>query len=155
MSDRPNILLLFTDQQRGDTVHALGNPVIRTPNLDRLCARGVAFTNAFSPSPVCISARCSMIYGQYPLHTNCYENTPMPTDDRESFMGALTRAGYRTHGIGKCHFAPDPQALRGFQTREKQEEMVGKPERDDYLSWLHEQGFAHVCDPHGIRGEMY
>lgn len=155
MSQRPNILLLFTDQQRGDTVHALGNPVIRTPNLDRLCARGVAFSNAFSPSPVCISARCSMIYGQYPLHTGCYENTPMPTDGRESFMGALTRAGYRTHGIGKCHFSPDSQAMRGFQTRETQEEMVGKPERDDYLSWLHENGFAHVCDPHGIRGEMY
>jgi len=155
MSDRPNVLLLFTDQQRGDTIRALGNPVIRTPNLDRLCERGVAFTNAFSPSPVCVSARCSMIYGQYPLHTGCYENSPMPMDERESFMGALTRSGYRTHGIGKCHFSPDSQGMRGFQTRERQEEMVGKPDRDDYLSWLHGKGFAHVCDPHGIRGEMY
>ena len=152
---RPNVLWFFTDQQRFDTIAALGNPVIRTPNLDRLVRDGVAFTSAYTPSPVCISARCSMIYGQYPLHTGCYENQPMPTDDRPSVMAALTEAGYRTHGIGKCHFSPDSQALRGFQTRERQEEIVGSPERDDYLPWLHEKGFAHVCDPNAIRGEMY
>lgn len=152
---RPNILLFFTDQQRGDTIGALGNPVIRTPALDRLCRSGVAFTNAFSPSPVCVSARCSLIHGQYPLHTGCYENTTMPTDGRQTFMGALTAAGYRTHGIGKCHFTPDLYALRGFESRETQEELIGHPERDDYLTFLHANGFRHVCDPHGIRGEMY
>jgi arylsulfatase len=151
----PNVLLLFTDQQRADTIAALGNPVIKTPGLDRLCREGVASTNAFTPSPVCISARCSMIYGQYPHHTGCYENTRMPEDGRQSLMDALTNAGYRTHGIGKCHFSPDRHALRGFQTRERQEELVGRPDEDDYLTFLHEHGFAHVCDPHGIRSEMY
>ncbi len=151
---RPNILLLFTDQQRHDTIHALGNPVIRTPNLDRLATEGVAFTNAFTPSPVCVAARCSMIHGQYPLHTGCKENTPMP-QDRESFMDGLVRAGYRTHGIGKCHFSPDLHALRGFQSRESSEEMVSDPSRDDYMTFLRANGFAHICDPHGIRGEMY
>jgi arylsulfatase len=151
----PNVLLFFTDQQRADTIGALGNPVIRTPNLDRLCREGVAFTNAFTPSPVCVSARCSMIYGQYPHHTGCYENSPMPQDDRESLMGALTRAGYRTHGIGKCHFSPDRYALRGFETRETQEELVASPDEDDYLKFLRRSGFAHLCDPHGVRSEMY
>jgi len=151
----PNILLIFTDQQRADTIRALGNPIIRTPNLDRLCAGGVAFRRAYTPSPVCIAARCSMIYGQYPHHTGCYDNAPMPDDDRVSFMGALTEAGYRTHGIGKCHFAPDRHALRGFQTREKQEEMLNSPDEDDYLTFLRANGFAHLCDPHGVRGEMY
>lgn len=154
-SVRPNILLCFTDQQRADTIGALGNAVIRTPALDRLCRSGVAFTNAFSPSPVCVSARCSLIHGQYPLHTGCYENTVMPTDGRQTFMAALTAAGYRTHGIGKCHFTPDSHALRGFETREVQEELVRDPEQDDYLRFLHANGFRHVCDPHGIRGEMY
>lgn len=152
---RPNIVLIFTDQQRADTIGALGNPVIRTPALDRLCRSGVAFTNAFSPSPVCISARCSLIHGQYPLHTGCYENTVMPTDGRQTFMAALTAAGYRTHGIGKCHFTPDGYALRGFETREHQEELIRDPDKDDYLRFLHANGFRHVCDPHGIRGEMY
>lgn len=48
----PNLLLMFTDQQRADTIGALGNSVIRTPHLDRLCAKGVAFTSADSSSPV-------------------------------------------------------------------------------------------------------
>ncbi len=152
---RPNVLWFFTDQQRFDTIAALGNPVIRTPNFDRLAREGVAFTSAYTPSPVCISARCSMIYGQYPLHTGCYENTIMPQDDRPSIMAALTQAGYRTHGIGKCHFSLDLQALRGFQTRDRQEEIVDSPEMDDYLPWLHAKGYAHVCDPHAVRGEMY
>jgi arylsulfatase len=59
--DRPNILHIFVDQQRFDTIGALNNPVVKTPNLDRLVRSGTAFTNAYSPSPVCIAARCSMI----------------------------------------------------------------------------------------------
>jgi len=155
---RPNILHVFCDQQRFDTIHALGNPVIRTPSFDRIAHEGVAFTSAYSPCPVCIAARCSMIYGQYPQHTGCYENRRMPTDDRQSFMGALTAAGYRTHGIGKCHFSPDRNALRGFQTRERQEEGAPRENpdaHDEYLKFLWERGHRHVCDVHGIRGEMY
>jgi arylsulfatase A-like enzyme len=153
---QPNILVFFTDQQRADTIHALGNAVIRTPNLDRLCAEGTAFTSAFSPSPVCVPARCALHYGLYPQRTRCYENgSPMPEDERPSFMQALTQAGYRTHGLGKCHFTPDRHALRGFQSRELQEEMVDNPADDDYHRFLHAQGFGHICDPHGIRGEMY
>ncbi|HEX2951030.1 MAG TPA: sulfatase-like hydrolase/transferase, partial [Armatimonadota bacterium] len=78
----------------------------------------------------------------------------MPAD-RPSFVDLLSDAGYRTHGIGKCHFTPDGLALRGFQSREYQEEIVAAPEQDDYLTYLHANGFAHICDPHGIRGEMY
>ncbi len=153
---RPNVLLFFTDQQRFDTIGALGNPVIRTPNLDRLVRSGVAFTSAYTPSPVCVSARCSMIYGQYPARTGCYDNAyNMPTDQRKTFMGMLTEAGYRTHGVGKCHFRPDWQALRGFETRDYMEE--GMPNREDggYLEFLQEEGFSYVTDVHGVRGEMY
>ena len=155
---RPNILHIFTDMQRADTIHALGNLVIKTPYLDRLCREGVAFTNAFSPSPVCISARCCMILGQEPHQTGCYENTLMPVDERHTFMQALTDAGYRTHGIGKCHFTPDGLALRGFETREVQEEGSAKPDeldQHDYLKFLYDQGYQHICEAQGIRGEMY
>jgi len=152
---QPNILHIFTDQQRADTIAALGNPVIRTPNLDRLAGQSVAFTHAYTPSPVCVSARCSMIYGQYPHATGCHDNIAMPADDRQSLMGALTEAGYRTHGVGKCHFMPDSQAMRGFQTRERQEELVRCPEDDDYLVFLRANGFGHITDPHGARGETY
>lgn len=155
---RTNILHIFTDMQRFDTIAALGNGVIKTPHLDRLVKSGVAFTSCYSPSPVCISARCSMIYGQYPHNTGTYENTLMPTDGRESFMGALTRGGYRTHGIGKCHFTPDAYALRGFQSREVQEEGgIGEEDlpRADYMGYLKERGYDHITEAYGIRGELY
>ena len=153
---RPNILHLFTDQQRFDTIGALGNPAIKTPHLDRLCREGVAFTSAYTSSPVCVAARCSMIMGQYPMRTGCYENTLMPSD-RQTFMDALTRAGYRTHGIGKCHFTPDRYALRGFQSRQYQEEG---PRQDDmtrptYYRDLHAKGLTSANEVMGVRGELY
>jgi len=153
--NHPNILLIFTDQQRADTIHAAGNPIIRTPNLDRLAGEGVLFSSAYTPSPVCVSARCSLIHGQYPHKTGCtYNGDPMP-EDRPTVMSLLTEAGYRTHGIGKMHFRPDPQALRGFQSREHQEELRDRVEDDDYLQFLRANGFDHIYDPFGQRGEMY
>ncbi len=154
MSARPNLLILLTDMQRADTVHALGNPVIRTPNLDRLVAEGTSFTNAFSPSPVCVPARCSLHYGLYPQNTGVYENGSWMEDNDASYPAILGRNGYRTRGIGKTHFAPDPQALRGFQARESQEENRSDPASDDYIRYLRDNGYDHL-EPHGFRGEMY
>ncbi len=114
---QPNILLIFTDQQRWDTIHAIGNPVIRTPHLDRLVREGVHFTNAFTASPVCVSARCSLVYGQYPHKTGCADNGDAMPANRPSLMDLLSEAGYRTHGVGKMHFAPDAQALRASDPR--------------------------------------
>ena len=154
--NRPNILHIFVDQQRFDTIGALNNPIIKTPNLDKLVKTGVSFTNAYTPSPVCVAARCSMIYGQYPANTGCYENDAMPEDGRQTLMDVLTNSGYRTHGIGKCHFTPDAFALKGFQTREAQEELgADSTEQYPYLKYLYEKGYKHLCEPNGIRGEMY
>lgn len=152
---KPNILLIFTDQQRHDTIHALGNPIIKTPHLDRLAREGVSFASAYTPSPVCVPARCSLVFGQYPHVTGCTDNgDPMP-DDRPTMMQLLSAAGYRTHGIGKMHFTPDSQALRGFQSREYAEEIRARVADDDYLQFLQAQGYDHVYDPMGPRGEMY
>ncbi|MHB0876221.1 MAG: sulfatase family protein, partial [Anaerolineae bacterium] len=155
MPGRPNVVLILTDQQRADAMGAAGNPVIRTPHLDRMARDGVLFTSAYTPAPVCVPARCSLLYGQYPHNTGCFDNSDSMPTDRPSLMERLAGAGYRTHGIGKMHFTPDSQALRGFDSRERQEEIVGRVEEDDYLQWLHAAGFAHVYDPFGQRGEMY
>jgi choline-sulfatase len=156
MSQRPNILFVFTDQQRADTL-GVRNPVMRTPVLDRLCAEGTLFTQAHTPVPVCVPARCSLIFGQYATRTGCYENSyPMPevSAERPTFMSLLTAAGYQTHGVGKMHFTPDSRAMRGFETRVINEELAG-PGADAYTAWLHEQGYDHILDPNGVRGEMY
>ena len=71
MRRRPNILWLCADQQRYDTIHALGNAVIDTPNLDRLCREGVAFTTAYCQNPVCTPSRASFLSGKYPSAVNC------------------------------------------------------------------------------------
>lgn len=151
----PNILLIFTDQQRADTIHAAGNPVIHTPAMDRLVREGTRFSSAYTPAPVCVPARCSLVLGQYPHRTGCVDNGDSMPQDRPTFMQVLTERGYRTHGIGKMHFTPDSRALRGFQTREHQEELRASVEGDDYLEYLHANGFDHVYDPFGCRGEMY
>jgi arylsulfatase A-like enzyme len=148
----PNILLLFTDQQRFDTIAALGNELIRTPALDRLVREGTAFTRAYTPSPVCVSARCSLVTGLAPHVTGCVDNMRMP-EDRPSFMERLREAGYQTHGIGKMHFSPDPRRLWGFEARDVSEEL-SSPD-DDYRRFVIENGFDHVEDVHGVRSEYY
>ncbi len=152
----PNLLFLFTDQQRFDTIHALGNPWIKTPNLDRLCREGTAFTSAYTPAAECVPARCCMITGQYVNQHGCGSNEQhMPPEDFPTYMSRLKEAGYRTHGAGKCHFTPNPEALRGFQTRDMSEEVPGEVERNDYRDAVRAAGYGHVVEPLGIRGEMY
>ena len=66
---KPNILLLFTDQQRFDTIGAHGNPIIRTPALDQLAGMGTSFTRAYTPCPVCVPARYAMLTGRMPFQS--------------------------------------------------------------------------------------
>lgn len=149
-----NILLLFTDQQRFDTIAALGNPIIKTPALDSLVVRGISFLRAYTPCPVCIPARFSMHTGYMPHNTDCLYNTTMP-DGYSSFMELLSGHGYQTHGVGKMHFefeGKGPETLWGFDTRQVSEECI---DDDDFIQYLKEQGFEHVFDPHGVRSEMY
>jgi len=74
MSTRPNILYLMCDQFRFDCIAALGNSKIRTPNIDRLVARGISFTNSYSTCPVCVPARYTVRTGREPSITGCYTN---------------------------------------------------------------------------------
>lgn len=154
MNKKTNVLLIFTDMQRADTIHALGNPIIKTPNLDRLVKDGTAFSSCYSPSPVCIPARCCMHYGLYPQKTGLFDNGTMPPDNGKSIPAILSKNGYITQAIGKCHFTPDRQAMRGFQQRLTQEECCSKPDEDDYCKWLRDNGYD-FDEPHGTRGEMY
>jgi arylsulfatase A-like enzyme len=60
---RPNFIVVVTDDQRPDTIHALGNPIIRTPSLDSLVARGLTFTRAVAPDPLCVPSRAEIMTG--------------------------------------------------------------------------------------------
>ena len=75
MSQQPNVLFLFTDQQRADTIYAPGKPRrLVTPALDALAQESTVFDNCFTPAPVCVPARFSMYSGLYPAHSGCCNN---------------------------------------------------------------------------------
>src|SRR5437868_11734312 len=71
---RPDILFIMTDQQRFDTIAALGNSHIYTPNLDRLVRRGITFSNAYATCPVCVAARYTIRTGCEPPTTRVITN---------------------------------------------------------------------------------
>ncbi|MFW5894011.1 MAG: sulfatase-like hydrolase/transferase [Verrucomicrobiota bacterium] len=125
MTRRPNILWIGMDQIRYDTPACNGNPVCRTPNLDRIAARGVSFDRAYTPSTLCTPARASMLTGQFAFHhgliTNCdLYHAPvaeLPRPD-ELLHHRLHQAGYRCGFVGKSHIGtekgPRDYGFEGF-----------------------------------------
>lgn len=101
----PNILWLCTDQQRHDTIHALGNALIRTPHIDRLVERGVAFTQMYCQSPVCTPSRASFLTGRYPRTTRCRQNGQKIPADEVTVSRMFSDAGYHCGLAGKLHLS--------------------------------------------------
>ena len=102
-TEKPNILLIETDQQRYDTIAELGNSVVKTPNLDRLIKQGTAFTHAFAAAPVCMPGRWSLHSGMYTTTHQAYSNHHEGVIPKTSLPMELKRDGYRTALIGKNH----------------------------------------------------
>jgi arylsulfatase A-like enzyme len=102
---RPNILFFFTDDQRFDTISALGNPHIHTPNMDDLVKRGTAFTHAHIPggtsAAICMPSRAMLHTGRYLQHLEGAGES-IPTD-HITLGESLQQAGYNTFGTGKWH----------------------------------------------------
>lgn len=102
---KPNILIFYTDDQRFDTIQALGNSRIRTPNIDRLIARGTTFTNAHIPcgthGAVCMPSRAMLHTGRTLFHL---EDSGNHIPEEHTMLGEMLREeGYRTFGCGKWH----------------------------------------------------
>ena len=98
-----NVVLLVSDDQRPDTIQALGNPRIQTPNLDRLVATGTAFTRAVCPTPICVTSRAEILTG-----VNTFQNGMRYGDGRmkpelTTIGQAFQSAGYLTCYVGKWH----------------------------------------------------
>jgi arylsulfatase A-like enzyme len=105
--EQPNILFIFSDQQRWDAVNCYGSPLVEnlTPNLDAMAAEGIRFENAFTCQPVCGPARSCLQTGKYATETGCYRNAiALPTDET-TIAHRLSGAGYEVGYIGKWHLA--------------------------------------------------
>jgi len=101
---KPNIVLIFSDQHRGDALGCVGNPVVRTPNLDGLAAEGVIFRNCNTSAPLCMPARASLITGMYVNEHGAWGNRTEADRHGPSHVRNIRDAGYRTAVIGKTHF---------------------------------------------------
>lgn len=99
-----NLLFIMSDEHSRRVLGSYGHPMIETPNLDRLAARGVRFTDAYCNSPICVPSRASFHTGRYPHQIRFWDNA-MPYDGSVPSWGhRLTEAGNRATSIGKLHF---------------------------------------------------
>ena len=167
MATQPNVLFVMTDQQRLDTIAALGNSHIYTPNLDRLVQRGVAFTQAYTTCPVCVPARYTIRTGCEPPTTGVYENSipnlvPGQAETMEERCGpylarTMNQLGYRTFGIGKFHTLPDVFEELGYAVHLHSEEVYLSPEqraRDSYAAFIAREHPAYDF-LEGLMGERW
>jgi arylsulfatase len=109
----PNVILIMTDQQRYDTIAALGFPHMQTPTLDRLAREGVVFEQCYCTAPSCVPSRASFFNVQYPHNLRVYHNG-CPWD--RSWVERFQAAGYHTVNVGKMHTVP-MDAPCGFDQR--------------------------------------
>jgi arylsulfatase A-like enzyme len=100
---RPNVLFLLADDQRPDTIAALGNDLIQTPNLDRLAHEGTTFTRAIVAIPICVASRAEIMTGRDGLFNRQGNYGFSPAADVPHWADVMEEAGYATGYVGKWH----------------------------------------------------
>ncbi|MGC9452420.1 MAG: sulfatase-like hydrolase/transferase [Oceanipulchritudo sp.] len=155
--ERPNILLITTDQQRYDALGINGNGILETPNLDSLAARGVNFSRCYITCPVCIPARRTWLSGQHPTtHGLRHYEDGLDFDPPFTLPSLLRDAGYQTQLVGKLHMHPMGKRY-GFDHMVLSETSHWRPTsrwqpRNDYVRWLRQHGVQEHPHLHGING---
>ena len=161
-AERPNVLMIMTDQMRWDLLSCAGHPICKTPVLDVMAERGVRFANFYSAAPICTPARYSIFNGRHvDVHDGWWNG--LPTRDGEVFLPSiLQHYGYATAIAGKLHFDPveDSFGFDDFRTfraegptpeRGYEAYMKGK-----YGEWKRDRIEEGTCPWPGIRtGEAW
>jgi arylsulfatase len=136
---QPNIILICSDEHRTDTIGAYGSKICRTPNLDRLAARGVVMERCFAQNPVCMPSRATIQTGllsrNHGLMAHGYGLSL--SRDVPTIADILKSAGYRTVAVGKTHLSPweegVPEAPHyGFDELDSTDDMILGP----YFDWV-------------------
>ncbi len=152
MKQLPDIFIIYTDQQRWNT---LFSPLVHTPNLDRLRQRGCTMKTAYSSSPVCMSARTDFLTGRSAKYHGYWVNADRPAARKlETFPEMLCKQGYRTVAVGKMHHYP-PTEKRGWEELYLMEEIPEAIESDCYTQYLLANGIDDVLSMHGVRSLLY
>ena len=109
-SERPNILVILTDQQSASMMSCTGNRWVKTPAMDAIASQGVRFTNAYATNPVCIPSRFSLQTGHYPSEIGMRDNSTKKVDKEKvqsmyprSLAELFKKGGYEAYYGGKVH----------------------------------------------------
>ena len=146
MPNQPNILWICTDQQRHNTINALGNAHINTPNIDCLVTQGVAFTQAYCQSPVCTPSRASFLTGRYPRTTRCRQNGQAIPASEKLISRLFADAGYTCGLAGKLHLASCANGVvekridDGYEIFHWSHHPQPDWPENAYIQWLDKQG---------------
>ncbi len=156
MAEQKNVLLIVVDQWRGDTLKALGHPVIQTPNIDALASEGVTFARHYTQAVPCGPGRASMLTGLYMMNHRAVQNT-IPLDARHTNIALEVRkAGYEPALVGYTTTTPDPRVVAEQDPRFKVlgGDMEGwRPvgswglKMEAYFAWLAAKGFPVPANP--------
>jgi len=139
MTDKPNILLIMCDQHRFDCLSCMGNPILKTPNIDRIAEQGYKFENAYCPSPICAPARAAIKSGLYPPGCGVVTNWVEFKPNTELMTQRLQKLGYETALSGKLHFVPAENQF-GFDWKKLHDApysiYADDQKHSDYFKWL-------------------
>ena len=161
MTQQPNLLFIYTDEQSAATMAAYGNNFIQMPNLNRLAAEGTVFDQAYVTQPVCTPSRSSLLTGLWPDQSGLTENNvPLPKDI-PCLPEMLGEHDYTTAHYGKWHLGDEIFAQHGFQEWRGIEDGYSKyysdpatkDEVSDYHKWLVQRGVPPENGARFDRGE--
>ncbi|MDX2266734.1 MAG: sulfatase [Bryobacter sp.] len=145
---KTNFIILFADDLGYGDLGCYGNPVIRTPHLDRMAGEGTRFTSFYAAAPVCTPSRAGLLTGRYPIRAGQPNNTGPETVGglpvREVLLPQLLKPlGYRTMAIGKWHLGHQP--VEQLPTRRGFDHFFGLPYSNDMIPpWVKTQVPMHL-----------
>jgi choline-sulfatase len=144
----------MTDQQFGDLMSCvIGDRYLRTPHMDSLAENGMRFSRAYSPNPLCMPMRTSMMTGRYPHQTGIQNNRKDPPR-KFPMMGSLFKAaGYETAYFGKWHIQINDKNIHGFDTFVRGQAKLDPKPAANFLKQKHSKPFfavASFLSPHEI-----
>lgn len=154
--EQPNVLLINADHWAASEMGCAGNSVIMTPTLNQLAETGVRFDRFFSPSPVCVPARRSLMTGMTAKHHGDREATAtlrMPA--AVTMPQAFRNAGYQAYAVGKLHVYPQRDRIGFDDVILSEEARYNFGIVDDYQIWLGENGYLGKEYAHGMSNNQY
>ncbi len=146
MNKRPNVLWIMSDQHNPNCTGYEGNPDVKTPNLDKIAARGVNFTNGFANNPICSPSRICFMTGQY-MHTNQMfgnNHAEYPNANPETMSSVFQRNGYQTGLFGKSHMIRrwDYEGFEQVRYTDLCDADRNNPFSTHYFKYLYDKGLA-------------